>query len=179
MGCARISLCLLIKKILPGRTARITALGFAFFTAFWTVSGVLVASFPCSLPNPWQSSGQGKTCIDRFRFVNYVGSTNIIVEILLISIPLCIWNVRTSAGRRMSVSLLFLSRLRYVANQAFIDYANNLIVLSPLLVYNYTLSTSGRPAISRTTSFPPCSASRSRRICPSSPPAFPVCTPSL
>ncbi|KAL1610156.1 hypothetical protein SLS60_001821 [Paraconiothyrium brasiliense] len=114
MGCARISLCLLIKDILPGSTARITALIFAAFTTLWTVSGVLVATFSCSLPNPWQW-GNGKQCINVSSWVNYVGSTNIIVEILLISIPLCIWNVRTSAGRRMSVSLLFLSRLSVVA----------------------------------------------------------------
>ncbi|KAJ4299288.1 hypothetical protein N0V90_004532 [Kalmusia sp. IMI 367209] len=114
MGCARISLCLLIKNILPGSTARITALVFAAFTALWTVSGILVASFACSPPDPWQW-GNGKKCIDVVSWVNYVGSTNIIVEVLLISIPLCIWNVRTSAGRRMSVSLLFLARLSIVA----------------------------------------------------------------
>ncbi|KAF1969253.1 hypothetical protein BU23DRAFT_429164, partial [Bimuria novae-zelandiae CBS 107.79] len=101
MGCARISLCWLIKSMLPGRTARITAFIFATFTALWTISGVLVASFSCSLPNPWQWS-DSKTCIDARSWVNYVGSTNIIVEVLLISIPLCIWNIRTSAGRRMS-----------------------------------------------------------------------------
>lgn len=113
MGCARISLCLLIKDILPGSIARFTALGFAAFTALWTITGVLVAAFLCSLPNPWQWDN-GKKCIDVTSWVNYVGSTNIVVEILLITIPLCVWNVRTSAGRRMSVSLLFLSRLRFV-----------------------------------------------------------------
>jgi hypothetical protein len=114
MGCARISLCLLIKDILPGSRARITALMFAAITALWTVTGVLVAAFPCTLPNPWQWSN-GKNCLNIGSWVNYVGSTNIVVELLLITIPLCIWNVRTSAGRRVSVSLLFLSRLRYVS----------------------------------------------------------------
>ncbi|KAF9728882.1 hypothetical protein PMIN06_002424 [Paraphaeosphaeria minitans] len=114
MGCARISLCLLIKDILPGSIARYTALGFAAFTALWTTIGVLVAAFSCSLPNPWQW-GNGKKCLDISGWVNYIGSTNIVVEILLVMIPLCVWNVRTSAGRRMSVSLLFLSRLSVVA----------------------------------------------------------------
>jgi hypothetical protein len=93
--------------------ARTTALLFAAVTALWTVTGVLVAAFSCSLPNPWQW-GDGKKCGDVASWVNYLGSTNIVVEILLILIPLCLWNVRTSAGRRISVSLLFLSRLRYV-----------------------------------------------------------------
>ena len=107
------SLCILIKNLIPGSTARITALIFASFTALWTVSGVLVASFACSLPNAWQWNDK-KSCINVVSWVNYVGATNIITEILLILIPLCIWNVRASAGRRMSVSLMFLSRLRYV-----------------------------------------------------------------
>lgn len=111
MGCARLSLCILIKNIIPGSIARITALIFATFTALWTASGVLVTLFACSPPHPWQRK-DNKACIDIVSWVNYVGATNIITEILLISIPLCIWNVRASAGRRMSVSLLFLSRLR-------------------------------------------------------------------
>ncbi|KAF2439639.1 hypothetical protein P171DRAFT_436271 [Karstenula rhodostoma CBS 690.94] len=114
MGCARISLCLLIKDILPGSVARFTALGFAAFTALWTVTGVLVAAFLCPSPNPWQR-GNGKKRLEISSWVNYVGSTNIVVEILLIMIPLCVWNVRTSAGRRIYVSLLFVSRLSVVA----------------------------------------------------------------
>lgn len=114
MGCARISLCILIKKVLPGSIASTTVVVFAGFTALWTLSGVFVTAFPCKLPNPWQFDPD-KTCIDLIKWLNYVGITNIVVEVLLVLIPLLVWNLRTSAGRRVSVSLCFLSRLMLVS----------------------------------------------------------------
>ncbi|KAF1850297.1 uncharacterized protein K460DRAFT_270336 [Cucurbitaria berberidis CBS 394.84] len=92
MGCARISVCLVIRKVLPGVVAKYTALVFASFTAIWTVSGVLVSAFPCNLPNPWRFTG-AHNCYDLVAFVNYVGITNIVVEVLLVMIPLFIWNL--------------------------------------------------------------------------------------
>jgi hypothetical protein len=44
--------------------------------------------------------------------VNYIGITNIVVEVLLVMIPLVVWNVRISATNRVSVSFVFLARLR-------------------------------------------------------------------
>jgi hypothetical protein len=114
MGCARISVCFLIKKILPGSVASTSVMVFAVFTLLWTVSGLFVTAFPCSVPNPWQFD-TSKKCIDLIKWVNYVGITNIVIEILLIMIPLVVWNLRTSAGKRLSVSLVFLARLRFVS----------------------------------------------------------------
>lgn len=111
MGCARISVCLVIRDVLPGIVAKYTALVFAGFTAIWTVSGVLVNAFPCALPAPWRFT-EGHNCYDVVAFINYIGITNIVVEVILVMIPLFIWNVRLSAGRRVSVSLVFLARLR-------------------------------------------------------------------
>jgi hypothetical protein len=113
MGCARISVCLLIRKVLPGLVPRYTALFFAGFTALWTVSGVLATAFACNLPHPWKFIGNGH-CIKVVSFVNYIGISNIVVEVVLVLIPLVVWNVRLSAGRRISVSLVFSARLRSV-----------------------------------------------------------------
>lgn len=113
MGLSRISVCLLIKKILPGSVASTSVMVFAGFTVLWTISGVFVTAFPCSLPNPWQFDAT-KKCIDIIKWINYVGITNIVVEILLVAIPLTVWNLRASAGKRISVSLMFLARLRSV-----------------------------------------------------------------
>lgn len=110
MGCSRISVCLLVKKILPGSCAKRTACAFAVFSLLWTISGILVTAFPCSLPNPWNIL-QNK-CINVVKFVNYVGITNIVVEVFLVMIPLFVWNLRLSAGRSVSVSCVFLARLR-------------------------------------------------------------------
>ncbi|KAH3914062.1 hypothetical protein HBI56_053860 [Parastagonospora nodorum] len=114
MGCARISICLVIRKVLPGTVPKYTALGFAGFTALWTLSGVIATAFACALPHPWIFV-RNTQCYDVTAFVNYIGITNIIVEILLVLIPLVVWNVRISATRRISVSLVFLARLLVVA----------------------------------------------------------------
>jgi hypothetical protein len=113
LGCARISLCILIKKILPGYTSRRTTSVFIGVTAIWTVTGVIVTAFPCSFPHPWQF-GPEKKCFQLLKFVRYVCITNIVVEVLLVMIPLFVWNLRLDAGRRMSVSFAFVARLRYV-----------------------------------------------------------------
>jgi len=54
----------------------------------------------------------GKKCFELVKFINYVGITNIVVELLLVMIPLFIWNLRLTTGRQLSVSLTFVSRLR-------------------------------------------------------------------
>ncbi|KAF2795416.1 hypothetical protein K505DRAFT_239928 [Melanomma pulvis-pyrius CBS 109.77] len=130
MGCARISLCILIKQILPGNTAKYTAMVFAGFTALWTVSGVLVTAFPCSFPNPWQFL-PGKKCFELVKFVNYVGITNIVVEVLLVMIPLFVWNLRLTAGRRVSYDFTF----HYWRTVLCIQVAQNLSVITACLPY--------------------------------------------
>lgn len=135
MGCARISVCLLIKKVLPGPCAKYTASVFAICSALWTVSGVLVAAFPCALPNPWEH--ENNKCFDLVKFVNYIGITNIIVELMLVSIPLFVWNLRLTAGRRVSVSTCFLSRLSIVIAVAVQLYYHNLYFRSADDTYDY------------------------------------------
>ncbi|KAL5114516.1 hypothetical protein ACEQ8H_007606 [Pleosporales sp. CAS-2024a] len=117
MGCARISVCLVIQKVLPGSVAKYTALVFAAFTTLWTISGILVSAIPCDMPHPWRFVGNTR-CIDVVAFVNYIGITNMIVEVLLVILPLVVWNVRISATRRISVSFVFLARLLVVAAMA-------------------------------------------------------------
>jgi hypothetical protein len=111
MGCSRISVCLLIRKILPGVVPKYTALVFAGFTSIWMVSGIIVTAFACGLPHPWKFLENTK-CYNAIAFVNYLAVTNIVVEVLLVAIPLVVWNVRISTRRQASVSLVFLARLR-------------------------------------------------------------------
>lgn len=113
VGFTRVSICILIKKVLPGILPNTAALVFSIFTLLWGVSGILVSAFPCTLPKPWLFLGDQK-CIDIVKWVNYVGITNIVTEVLLISIPLILWNLRTSAGKRLTISSAFTARLRYV-----------------------------------------------------------------
>ncbi|KAF2199576.1 hypothetical protein GQ43DRAFT_337982, partial [Delitschia confertaspora ATCC 74209] len=128
LGFARTSVCLLIRKILPGRVQQCTALCFAIFSLLWCISGVLVTAFPCHLPRPWDFSLN--KCIDLKSFVNYVAVSNIIMETILISLPLCVWNLRLqNTGRTLSVSMVFIARLGIV-----------ICVLCQLVIFNHSLS---------------------------------------
>lgn len=135
LGCARVSLCLVIRKVLPDYTSKTTTSVFIVFAGLWTLSALLVSAFPCSLPNPWQFD-EGKKCIDLVKWVNYIGITNIVIEVLLVSIPLIFWNLRTSAGQRITASLLFLARLSIVvAVSAQLSFFNRYVSASD---YTYT-----------------------------------------
>ncbi|KAF2117251.1 hypothetical protein BDV96DRAFT_22157 [Lophiotrema nucula] len=134
-GCARISVCLLIKNLLPGRLARYTTLGFAGFTTLWMLSGIFVTAFPCHVPRPWDF--YNNKCFDLTKFINYLGATNIIVEILLIMIPLVVWNIRLDVGKRVSVSVAFISRLLIIAPVAAQLTVFNHYKSSPDFTYVY------------------------------------------
>ncbi|ORY10100.1 hypothetical protein BCR34DRAFT_486210 [Clohesyomyces aquaticus] len=137
MGCARISVCFLIKQILPGRRPKIAALAFAAFSLVWTISGILVTAFPCRLPKPWVIVGN--KCYNLVSFINYIGISNCVAEVLLVVIPLFVWNLRLTAGR----SLVFFNR--YIGSSDFtytywrtalcIQIAQNLSIITACLPY--------------------------------------------
>ena len=83
----------------------------AMFTAGWTISGMLVTSFQCRLPKPWQADG-ANDCIDIAAFGNYLASTNMVTECLLVLVPLAVWCRGSPVGNRLYISVVFWSRLR-------------------------------------------------------------------
>jgi hypothetical protein len=113
MGCAKISMALVMQKLFVGRVFEYTSYILALFTAGWTVSGVIVIAFQCHLPTPWDLSRTGE-CIDTVAFGNYLASTNIMTEVLLVLVPLAVWTQKSPVGNRLYVSAAFWSRLRYV-----------------------------------------------------------------
>lgn len=112
MGCAKISLSLVMRKLFSGRLFEYTSTILALFTAGWTISGIIVTAFQCQLPAPWNLS-ETDGCIDIAAFGNYLASMNIATEVLLVLIPLAIWIRGSTVGNRLYVSAAFVSRLRY------------------------------------------------------------------
>ena len=113
MGCAKISISLVMRKLFIGRHFEYTSIILAIFTAGWTISGVLVTGFQCRLPKPWDDL-RANDCIDIAAFGNYLASTNIVTEILLVLVPLAVWTHGSPVGNRLYVSAVFWSRLRCV-----------------------------------------------------------------
>lgn len=112
MGCAKICLSVCVRKLFAGRLFDYTSLTLVIFTSGWTISGIIVTAFQCRMPTPWDVLSS--ECIDIVAFGNYLTSTNIATEILLVLVPLAIWTQKISVGNRLYVSAVFWSRLRYV-----------------------------------------------------------------
>lgn len=117
MGCAKICLSLFMRKLFVGRLFDYTSLVLIIFTAGWTISGVFVTAFQCGMPTPWDMLSS--KCIDIVAFGNYLTSTNIATEVILVLVPLAIWTQETSIDNRLYVSAVFWSRLRYVSTFYF------------------------------------------------------------
>lgn len=119
MGCAKIAICLVIRRLFAGLLFEYTSLILALFTAGWTVSGIVVTVFQCRLPTPWDIL-KTDDCIDIAAFSNFLASTNIATEALLVLVPLAIWTRDRSVGNRLYVSTVFFSRLRSVVLSIFL-----------------------------------------------------------
>jgi len=117
MGCAKITMALVLQRLFCGRLFEYTSYVLTLFTAFWTISGVLVTAFQCNLPTPWDLVRTNE-CVDILAFGNYLAATNIVTEILLVLVPLAIWTKNTPVGNRLFVSAVFWLRLRFVDPEA-------------------------------------------------------------
>lgn len=113
MGCAKICLSFIMRKLFTGRLFEYTSVILALFTAGWTISGVVVTALQCQMPTPWNVLNS-KECIDIMAFGNYLASSNIATEIMLVLVPLALWMQDNSVGSRLYISAVFWSRLRYV-----------------------------------------------------------------
>lgn len=110
MGCSKIYLNLVMRKLFAGRAFEITSTILAIFTAGWTIGGVFVTAFQCHLPTPW--SMLDNECIRVVAFGNYLASINVATEVLLVLVPLANWAQDNAVGNRFYVSAVFCTRLR-------------------------------------------------------------------
>lgn len=179
MGCAKISMALVMQKLFIGRLFEYTSYILALFTAAWTVSGIFVIAFQCHLPTPWDLT-RASECIDTIAFGNYLASTNIVTEILLVLVPLMVWIQKSPVGNRLYVSAVFWSRLRY--DHTLHMPSKSLLILSvssQQLVRNYTFSMPPQRPHQSQTAGPLQSACKSPKHFPSSVRACQVYTHSL
>lgn len=141
MGCAKICLSLAMGKLFTGRLFEYTSVVLAIFTTVWTFSGVVVTVFQCRMPVPWNVLSS--ECIDSVAFGNYLASTNIATEVLLVLVPLVVWSQDASVGNRLYVSAVFWSRLRYAVQSChFSSLANRCSIVAAVSVQLYFFNAS-------------------------------------
>lgn len=167
---------LVMQKLFVGRLFEYTSYILAFFTAGWTVSGIIVIAFQCRLPTPWDSLRTNE-CVDIVAFGNYLASTNIVIEVLLVLVPLAVWTQDSPVGNRLYVSAVFWFRLRFVHTPTFL--------LGTTLTFLVSLQQSARSCTSSTLPYLPFRlliagllpfACKLLRPCPSSAHVCQACT---
>ncbi|KAK1640783.1 hypothetical protein BDP81DRAFT_478400 [Colletotrichum phormii] len=126
----KISLCLLIHSINNhGRLNLANKILFGIIGA-WAISGILMASFQCSPPQPWLATTVEK-CPGREGIFLYNGIMDIATDVYLCLLPVAMmWKVQTTLKRKMMVVALFTTRIIIP------------IITIPRLVYTHTLVTS-------------------------------------
>ncbi|KAF3037408.1 hypothetical protein E8E11_004495 [Didymella keratinophila] len=138
MGCAKICLSFFMRKLFAGRLFEYTSSILVILTAGWTISGMIVTAFQCRMPIPWDVLSS--ECIDIIAFGDYLTSTNIATEILLVLVPLAIWTQESSVGNRLYVSAVFWSRLSIVVVVSIQLYFFNTWVASLSVVQSWVVS---------------------------------------
>ncbi|KAF1925078.1 uncharacterized protein M421DRAFT_264518 [Didymella exigua CBS 183.55] len=139
MGCAKIYLSLVVRKLFAGRFFEYTSVILAVFTAGWTLSGVLVAAFQCRMPVPWNVLDN--ECIDVAAFGNYLALTNVATEVLLVLVPIALRTQDNSViGSRIYVSAIFCSRLSIAAPAGVQLYLVNASASSPSIADSWAIS---------------------------------------
>ncbi|KAI4267971.1 MAG: hypothetical protein L6R38_008012 [Xanthoria sp. 2 TBL-2021] len=107
---AKVSVLQMLRTITPIKLHVRMVLGVGLFTLLWSLASEFVAAFHCSIPEPWQVTGN--RCIDRTAFWNAYGVLNLITEAALLGLPLIIvWKIQTKLKKKVVIFLCFASRI--------------------------------------------------------------------
>ncbi|KAI4234235.1 MAG: hypothetical protein LQ349_003911 [Xanthoria aureola] len=107
---AKVSVLQMLRTITPVKLHVRMVLGVGLFILLWSLASEFVAAFQCSMPRPWQVTGN--RCLDRTAFWNAYGFLNLITEAALLLLPLIIvWKIQTKLKKKAVIFLCFASRI--------------------------------------------------------------------
>lgn len=110
-GCSKISVCLLINQISNQGILHKANLVLGCVTICWVISGVFATMFQCPMPEPWLAISS-RQCPSLEPIYTYNGVMNILTDVVLCVLPVVMmWDVQTSARKKMIVTALFGSRV--------------------------------------------------------------------
>ncbi|OCK78505.1 hypothetical protein K432DRAFT_427219 [Lepidopterella palustris CBS 459.81] len=110
LGTTRISVFLFIRQITPDPLQNKLAAGLGPLSLVWSVTSIFAASFQCSPSNTWKFLNN--KCFNRTAFANYIGISNIILELIFILFPsIIIWKLRANKRGKLCATLCFSARL--------------------------------------------------------------------
>ncbi|KAE9381148.1 hypothetical protein N431DRAFT_424762 [Stipitochalara longipes BDJ] len=109
MGCAKLSLVFLIQSLLAEKYSLLAGRGLLFIIIGWTIGSILAQSFQCSMPHPWDFTGN---CVGQLAIHDALASLNIITDASLILLPcVAFFKIQVSKSRRYGIMALFAMRI--------------------------------------------------------------------
>ncbi|KAF2802318.1 uncharacterized protein BDZ99DRAFT_504053 [Mytilinidion resinicola] len=124
IGTTRISMWLFVWQSVQEKRQKWIAIGMGALCLLWTLTGFIAAAASCDEPNPW--TFLGNQCYDRLAFARYVASSNIVLELSSIAIPILLLKSR---AKKCWTTLAFCSRFLLI------------VTFIPQIYYSNTLST--------------------------------------
>ncbi|PMD40203.1 hypothetical protein L207DRAFT_511746 [Hyaloscypha variabilis F] len=109
MACAKLSLVLLIQSLLAEKYSLLAGRGLLAIIIVWAIGSILAQSFQCSIPHPWDSTGN---CNNQLAIHDAIASVNIITDASLILLPCVVFvKIQVSKSRRYGIMALFATRI--------------------------------------------------------------------
>jgi hypothetical protein len=128
MAFAKLSLASLIQSLLAEKYNLLVGWSLLAIIVGWAISSIFALSFQCSMPRPWDFTGN---CIDqvsedpplnsihligswKLALHNAIASVNVVTDASLILFP-CVsfFNIQVSNTRRYGIMALFATRIMY------------------------------------------------------------------
>ncbi|KAI1907712.1 hypothetical protein LOZ53_003376 [Ophidiomyces ophidiicola] len=102
----------------------------------WTASSILVVSFQCDLPRPWDYINN--VCLARKNFWNFYGVLNMVSDIIQLGLMLMIiTQIQTSTRRKITIASVFACRLFVVVAVALQLYFLNQVQNTKNATFDY------------------------------------------
>ncbi|KKK16916.1 hypothetical protein ARAM_002669 [Aspergillus rambellii] len=109
--CSKLSIALLARSLtVDGYMLRGTQ-GLMAIIALWAMSSIPTLAIQCSLPRPWDPTGQ---CLNREALAGYIGAVNILTDAALVLLPcIVLHKVQISRWKRFRIMAMLATRLLY------------------------------------------------------------------
>ncbi|KAF2133081.1 hypothetical protein P153DRAFT_310072 [Dothidotthia symphoricarpi CBS 119687] len=110
LGFSKLAVIAFVQNLTPSQLHQKINLGVGISASLWLLCSVLVATFQCPMPHPWDKTLD--RCIDRFSWWNAVSILNIVTEIAIVTLELGITaQLHIARQKKAVVMSIFACRL--------------------------------------------------------------------
>lgn len=110
IGFSKLAIVAFVHSLTPSKRHRLVNYGIGIFASLWLLCAILIASFECRMPSPWDRNPD--RCIDRLTWWTGVSVLNIVTEVAIVTLELYITaQLHVRRNRKASIMSIFACRL--------------------------------------------------------------------